>query len=59
MTKEIIIDVVVQTSMVESPFVALVATFDRVGPLEEIQGVEAQVQDMASITEALKDGETE
>lgn len=40
----------VQTSMVKSPFVALVATFVRVEPLEEIRGVESHVKDMEPIT---------
>lgn len=44
MTGKIIIDVAVQTSMVEAPFNVPVSTSDRAGPFEEILGIEAQAQ---------------
>lgn len=43
MTDEIMIDVRMQDSMVEEPFVVIGTTSDRVGPSEKISRTEDQV----------------
>ena len=57
-TDEIMIDVRMQDSMVEAPFVVIGTTSDRVGPSEKISRTEDQVQVVELGIEAPKDGDT-